>query len=1238
LYNKIVSKIVVISMAIKMNPDTYDKASEILSSTENKINKVISEINFVKNNLDSKISVYVNNDLTNIANNIDDINYVTHIISENITTKAEEFRNLEHKTSKTIKTIGTLGGAAIGSSGGLIGATAGASIGYEASKVILENTDLAHATASVVTEAVSLIGDLYTSVKEKIGNVVNDIEEAVNNAAAKVVTKAETAYDWIVNKAKEVGDFTWHAITHPGETLARTGASLANTAVGLVQGLAEFGEALLDTATILGTAFSTPFYALADGIQWIGGKITGNEDWHSFTKAAWSDTMDFVSTKYVTNAFDSFHQNNVIGKWLDEYSYSPFKSTGAVYKVADGVGYIGGVLLLTLATMGIGGAAAGAGAAGTGAATGSGAGVLATINVGNVATINITQQAVTAGTIAATSGFGKNTQNAWADGASLGEGLAYGTAMGLWEGLEMFVGAEINTLKFPGLTGVKGQLITTGSHVTLDTIDGASAAFISPAMQMIYNPNEKNMQEIMYLVNYDENGIQIDNKTWEDLTITEKYQAMFKYNGGWGAVGTQAITAGTMSFITEIPDIKKAITASKIASQAAGTAPVALMADEATSGIKTLEDGQVPKQPLEATQPLPVINEQTLAEETANSVKVIESGYLTEKEALSKLLEMEKKYNINLYDFDKMLDIADGKIKYTIEDIDKLVQDQLSTIKVVNEASDYLKTLISTDNPNAVLDGALAYKTLKKLQNKYQVELFDITSYEDFFTGKITYTYSDIEALLQSKLLPSVAPDPIKEIQKVSLTQKIIDSDMALNTKQDFTEINKIIANSNNSSQPINKVVNANGNTYTVYSNYGEYLKTQEANIQSVIDSLTPQEREVIQYYISEGDYRSYKSMNGFARNSLFEYTEINGQKVIDRVKLYGIYGTGDYSVEDFISKLKNNNMTLSDYVKQASEDFEVLKSAIEKSPLPENMVLFRGVGENFLKIFDENINSSTNFSYIEKAIMAKGIFSDDAFLSVSATPTSGPFGKNIQLVLNCEKGTPALDFSKLGGIPSEQELLLGPGQAFKITGVEQVGMGGTIRIYADTINKSTITDTLSATIDNNNIAKSITNQLGTIDKPTNTTISQPSLKPFGVDDKTPIKQVLENGSTNEYLTGEEALKRLQEMEQKHNISLYDMDDTFDICDGKIKYTLEDIDKLVEDQLEAKKIVPSTDEVFSKTMESDGKTPIQKVDKFSTFIDRAPTYNNLEDLTDYITKRVSQASSGIQPSTEAISQ
>ena len=63
-------------------------------------------------------------------------------------------------------------------------------------------------------------------------------------------------------------------------------------------------------------------------------------------------------------------------------------------------------------------------------------------------------------------------------------------------------------------------------------------------------------------------------------------------------------------------------------------------------------------------------------------------------------------------------------------------------------------------------------------------------------------------------------------------------------------------------------------------------------------------------------------------------------------------------------------------------------------------------------------------------------------------------------------------------------------------------------------------------------------------------------------------------------------------MEKKYNINLYDFDKMLDIADGKIKYTIEDIDKLVEDQLEAKKIVPSTDEVFSKTMESDGEPTI----------------------------------------------
>ncbi len=402
-----------------------------------------------------------------------------------------------------------------------------------------------------------LILPLTENAKYYTSSMVNNIADTELSTSAEVASQSKSLLDTLGEKFNQVKDWLWYHATHPLETLKKTGASVGNTVVGLVQGLGEFAEALVDTATIIGAASNTPLYAFLDGISWVGSKMFGYE-FHSMTKSLWSNTMDFVSEKYVTNAFDSFHANSQIGKWLDDNSFSPFKSTGAAYKVADGVGYIGGILALTLATMGIGTAVSG-GAAAAGTSAASSAGTLATIHVGNVATLNITQQAVTSGLIATTAGFGKNTQNAWADGASLGEGLTYGGAMGLYEGFEMFLGASINTLRISGFTGLQGQILNTVSHVGLDTIDGASGTFVNPLLQMIYAPTESNMQQILYLINYDENGNQISNKTWEELTFTEKYNALFEYNGGWSTVGVNAVMAGTVSLLTEIPDIRAAV-------------------------------------------------------------------------------------------------------------------------------------------------------------------------------------------------------------------------------------------------------------------------------------------------------------------------------------------------------------------------------------------------------------------------------------------------------------------------------------------------------------------------------------------------------------------------------------------------------------------------------------------------------------------------------------------------------
>lgn len=298
--------------------------------------------------------------------------------------------------------------------------------------------------------------------------------------------------------------------------LEKTGATGVSVITSLGEGLGLFGEAIVDAGAIISTAQSSVTTGIIDGGQALFdvGKgtikaIKNNDNvfdsiknefdnYQSLTVNNWENTKSFVSNEYVKTAFDGFYENNSAGKWISDTSYG-FDN---VRNVGSGVGYVGGIVAISVATFGIGGAAIGGSAAATTATT---SGLSATM----------------AG-VAATAGLGKGSQNAWNDGASLGKGLAYGTASAVWEGAQFYAGGQINALNVGS-----NALANAGVRVGLDTLTGASEGFAQPALQKIYKD--------------------------------ESYSELFNQAGGWKNVGIQAGMAAGMSTLGEASGLAKKI-------------------------------------------------------------------------------------------------------------------------------------------------------------------------------------------------------------------------------------------------------------------------------------------------------------------------------------------------------------------------------------------------------------------------------------------------------------------------------------------------------------------------------------------------------------------------------------------------------------------------------------------------------------------------------------------------------
>lgn len=342
-----------------------------------------------------------------------------------------------------------------------------------------------------------------SSFSGNIDKCSNDLNEIISNVETtrrmildynnEGIDREET-YE---NDDVESKKFNWKGLGL-GEILDKGFTSLSATiwaaSAGIFEGVAEFVETGADLVVLTGTAMAS----LATGTYDL---ITGSDT----TKNMWEETKAKVSEKHVENAFNNFYENTYLGQRIKEDAIA----FDTVRSITSGLGYTAGMIGLNIATGGI------AGGLGTG--------------VNSV--VNATQLASTAGSL----GFARATEDAWADGASLEDGLKYGVASGLWDAAQWAIGAKINNVATGG-TGLasnvfKGGLRGLVTRTVLEAADAGVEGFTQPALTMIY-------------------------KDYEGSDIMEKYKNAFNQTGGWENVRNQAMIGGIMSLGSEAWDAR----------------------------------------------------------------------------------------------------------------------------------------------------------------------------------------------------------------------------------------------------------------------------------------------------------------------------------------------------------------------------------------------------------------------------------------------------------------------------------------------------------------------------------------------------------------------------------------------------------------------------------------------------------------------------------------------------------
>ena len=338
-------------------------------------------------------------------------------------------------------------------------------------------------------EEVDFETDNNESFLEKVGA---HISEKVDNVLGE--------FEWYQDFTDFVDENVAPIVSKIDNVLDRVNATVTLAETSLVEGVADFGESIVDALLDGGAGLvSIPVVA--------GGVITGS-DWQSDLEDLWDQTKSFVAVDHVGNFFDDMYENTSFGTWLKDEAYG----FDTVRNVSKEVGNVVGTVGVSFLTMGV----------------------------------------VSPFVVAGISGFGKGTEQAFGEGASTVEGLAAGVGTGLWDGLQFFVGGKIGSTALFGeggkfLTGAGSKAINTKllnsiSRVALDGLDGGAEGFIQPLISSIYKDGY-----------YDDSGNYIKFQSSDNFLT--KYGEIFNDYGGAKNVLTNAFVGSALSGLGEVFDL-----------------------------------------------------------------------------------------------------------------------------------------------------------------------------------------------------------------------------------------------------------------------------------------------------------------------------------------------------------------------------------------------------------------------------------------------------------------------------------------------------------------------------------------------------------------------------------------------------------------------------------------------------------------------------------------------------------